>query len=51
MARTPMTSLLTALSEGRFVTRERARLWSVALLIGYAVALAMLAATAHIAPT
>ena len=42
-----MIAPLQALREGRFVTRERARLWSVAFLVGYALALVGLAATAH----
>jgi alpha-1,2-mannosyltransferase len=35
------------LREGAFVTRARARLWSSALLIGFAAAIFWLAATAH----
>src|SRR6185503_4316684 len=40
-------SLHQTLRSGEFLTRERVRLWAVALLIGYAAAIAYLFATAH----
>ncbi|MGH6877008.1 MAG: glycosyltransferase family 87 protein, partial [Rhizomicrobium sp.] len=42
-----MTAILDALRSGAFVTRSRAVAWSALLLIGFAVALLFLAATAH----
>ncbi|MFL6688806.1 MAG: glycosyltransferase family 87 protein [Alphaproteobacteria bacterium] len=40
-------SLVETLRSGEFLTRERLRLWAVALLIGYAFAIGYLFATAH----
>lgn len=42
-----MSALLHILREGEFLTRERIRLWTAALLIGFASALIFLAVTAH----
>jgi alpha-1,2-mannosyltransferase len=42
-----VSALLHILREGEFLTRERIRLWTVALLIGFASALIFLAVTAH----
>jgi glycosyl transferase family 87 len=42
-----MAVLLSLLRDGAFLTRARARLWSAALLIGFAAGLAALVLTAH----
>ncbi len=42
-----MSALLTALRDGSYLTRERVRLWTVALLIGFALGIGWLIATSH----
>jgi hypothetical protein len=42
-----MAQFLEFARTGAFLTRERLRVWSVAFLIGYAIAIAVLFATAH----
>jgi hypothetical protein len=42
-----LATLFAAVRNGAFLTRARLRLWAVAFLIGYAVAIAVLFATAH----
>lgn len=42
-----MAALLHILRDGAFLTRPRIRLWTIAILIGFAAALVFLALTAH----
>jgi hypothetical protein len=42
-----VSSILSALCDGSFLTRERLRLWALAFLLGFAVAIVTLFATAH----
>ncbi len=42
-----MAAFLSFLSTGAFLTRERIRLWAIALLIGFGITLVLLFVTAH----
>jgi len=42
-----LSHLLSSLRDGDFLTRERVRIWTIALLISFAAAILFLAATAH----
>ena len=42
-----MSAILGILRNGQFLSRERIRLWTIAILIGFALGLVYLAATAH----
>ena len=42
-----MSAILGILRDGQFLSRERIRLWTIAILIGFALGLVYLAVTAH----